>query len=262
MSGAPFGPEGEFVVALEAAAETATWLYDKIPLIKAYRDGPKSLEELQGDVGKPGKGYDVHHIVEQTPARDHEIPDALIDGPDNLVLIPRLKHWEITGWFMTKDRDFDYRPPREYLKGESWEERRRVGIDALIRFQGVEAMRQADLKSMTVDQLVDRFAEIGVAQDQALLYDEIGKFNRLFDQMHLVDIELRARGLAARLALLRLFDNQNMQVRLQAAKWSLGVAPEAARQVIESISESNWFPQAGDAGMTLSNLDLGIFKPD
>jgi hypothetical protein len=62
---------------------------------------------------------------------------------------------------------------------------------------------------------------------------EVGKFNRLFDQMHAVDIELRARGLAARLALLRLFDHPNMQVRLQAAKWSLGVAPDAARQVIE-----------------------------
>ena len=86
---------------MEAAAETALWLYDKIPLIKAYLDGPKSLEELQREVGKPEEGYDVHHIVEQTPARDHkEIPDALIDGPDNLVRVPRLKHWEITGWFM------------------------------------------------------------------------------------------------------------------------------------------------------------------
>jgi hypothetical protein len=75
---------------------------------------------------------------------------------------------------------------------------------------------------MTVDQLVDRFADIGVAQDQALLYDEIGKFNRLFDQMHAVDNELRARGLAARLALLRLFDHPNMQVRLEAANGVLG----------------------------------------
>jgi hypothetical protein len=123
-------------------------------------------------------------------------------------------------------------------------------------------MRQADLKSITVDQLVDRFAEIGIAQDQALLYDEYKRFNRLFNQMNDVDQELRRRGLQARLALLRLFDHPNMQVRLQAAKWSLGVAPEAARQVIESISESNWFPQAGDAGMTLSNLDSGVFKPD
>jgi Domain of unknown function (DUF2019) len=45
-------------------------------------------------------------------------------------------------------------------------------------------------------------------------------------------------------------------------QWSLGVAPKAARQVIESVTESNWFPQAGEAGMTLRNLDSGIFKPE
>ena len=123
-------------------------------------------------------------------------------------------------------------------------------------------MRQATLKSMTTEQLVDRFAEIGIAQDQALLYDEYKRFNRLFNQMNDVDQELRRRGLQARMALLRLFDHPNMQVRLEAAKWSLGIAPEAARQVIESISESNWFPQAGDAGMTLANLASGVFKPD
>ncbi len=115
---------------------------------------------------------------------------------------------------------------------------------------------------MTVDQLVDRFAEIGVAQDQAELLGEIGKFTRLFDKMHLVDIELRARGLTARLALLRLFEHQNMQVRLQAAKWSLGIAPEAARHVIEEIKKAQWFPQALEAGMTLRNLNSGFFKPD
>ncbi|MGB6175502.1 MAG: DUF2019 domain-containing protein [Methylocella sp.] len=93
-------------------------------------------------------------------------------------------------------------------------------------------------------------------------YDELKKFNRLFSEMNDVDQELRRRGLDARLARLRLFDHQNMQVRLKAAKRSLGVAAGAARQVIESISESNWFPQAGEAGMTLSNLDSGIFKPD
>jgi hypothetical protein len=123
-------------------------------------------------------------------------------------------------------------------------------------------MKHAKLEDMTVDQLVDRFAEIGIAQDQALLRDEDKKFKRLFNQMIDVEQELRIRGLQARLALLRLFDHPNMQVRLEAAKGSLGVAPEAARQVIESISESNWFPQAGDAGMTLSKLDSGFFKPD
>ncbi len=42
----------------------------------------------------------------------------------------------------------------------------------------------------------------------------------------------------------------------------LGVAPEAARQVIEEIKKSQWFPQALEAGMTLRNLVSGVFKPD
>ena len=53
----------------------------------------------------PRKGTMFHHIVEQTsPARDDKIRDALIDGPDNLVRIPRLKHWEITGWYMSGNK--------------------------------------------------------------------------------------------------------------------------------------------------------------
>jgi Domain of unknown function (DUF2019) len=43
-------------------------------------------------------------------------------------------------------------------------------------------MKQNNLKAMTVDQLVDRFAEIGVAQDTAELMGEISKFNKLYWQ--------------------------------------------------------------------------------
>jgi hypothetical protein len=31
--------------------------------------------------------------------------------------------------------------------------------------------------------------------------------------------------------------------------------------LLEMIADSNWMPQAGDAGMSLSNLDRGVFKP-
>jgi len=51
-----------------------------------------------------------------------------------------------------------------------------------------------------------------------------------------------------------------MQVRLQAAKRTLGVAPEAARHVIEEIKKSQWFPQAGEAGMTLPKSRFGHFQ--
>ncbi len=39
-------------------------------------------------------------------------------------------------------------------------------------------MRQINLKAMTVDHLVDRSAEIGIAQDTAELMGEISKFNK------------------------------------------------------------------------------------
>ncbi len=129
---AAFGPEAEFVVGLEAAAETALWLYDKYPLIRAYLDDPKSLEELQSDVGTKKKGYDVHHIVEQTAADREGHSGAAIDGPDNLVSIPRLKHWEITGWYMRGNDRYGGLSPRAYLQGKSWNERRQVGLEALI----------------------------------------------------------------------------------------------------------------------------------
>ncbi len=123
-------------------------------------------------------------------------------------------------------------------------------------------MKRVKLEEMTINELAERFAEIGIAQDQAELMGEIGKFNSLYRQMDETEKELRRRGREARLALLRLYDHPNMQVRLNAAKRTLGVAPEAARKVIQEIYDSKWYPQAGDAGMTLSNLDRGVFKPD
>ena len=74
-------------------------------------------------------------------------------------------------------------------------------------------------------------------------------------------MELQNRGVTARLGLLKLFEHPNMQVRLQAARETLAVAPEEARRMIELIAESNRMPQPGDAGMTLWNLDRGVFKP-
>lgn len=122
-------------------------------------------------------------------------------------------------------------------------------------------MKRVNPQIMSVDQLIGRFAEIGVAQDDALLGNEIARYNRLFDQMRAVVDELKGRPGDERRALLTLYDHPNMQVRLKAATNSLAVAPVAARQMLEVIKASNWQPQAGAAGMTLWNLDEGIYKP-
>jgi hypothetical protein len=122
-------------------------------------------------------------------------------------------------------------------------------------------MKKPDLHDMSVDQLVERFTAITLDQDKALLRNEIARFNRLFDQMEAVKQELKGRAGDQRRALLPLYDHPNAQVRLKAVKASLAVAPEAALRMLKAIAESREYPQAGEAGMSLYNLERGIFKP-
>jgi hypothetical protein len=93
------------------------------------------------------------------------------------------------------------------------------------------------------------------------LYDEIGKYNRLYDQMKGVREQLKSRPGDQRRALLPLYQHENWQVRLNAAHATLALEPEAGRQMLETIANSRHFPQAGYAGMSLSSLDRGIYKP-
>lgn len=108
------------------------WLADHAAKdIIAYLDDPKSLEELQAAVDEPKAGYDVHHVVEKTPARRDGISDERIEAPENRVRIPRLKHWEITGWYARPNDEFGGQSPRSHLQGADWSERYRIGIRAL-----------------------------------------------------------------------------------------------------------------------------------
>ena len=122
-------------------------------------------------------------------------------------------------------------------------------------------MKRNSPQEMTIHQLVQRFTEIALEQDQALLRNEHRRFNRLFDDMEIVEEELKAREGDQRSALLPLYHHDNAQVRLKAVKATLAVAPEAARHMLKVIAESRQYPQAGEAGMSLVNLDRGIFKP-
>ncbi len=122
-------------------------------------------------------------------------------------------------------------------------------------------MSYNSLKSMSVSELTQRFTEIALAQDQALLRDEVGKFNQLFDRMVAVEEELKERPEDERRALIGLYNRPDLQVRLNAAKATLAIDPSAARKILEAIEATGWQPQAGDAGMCLWALERGIFSP-
>ncbi|MGD9839607.1 MAG: DUF2019 domain-containing protein [Afipia sp.] len=124
-------------------------------------------------------------------------------------------------------------------------------------------MKKVDLSNVTSDDLVQLFAENTREQDKALLLGQIAKYNRLFARMKEIHDELKSRPGDQRRMLIKLFEFPNMQVRLQAAKLTKEVAPLEARAQLQAIVDSKWFPQAGDAGMSLSIMDGDIkLKPD
>jgi hypothetical protein len=119
-----------------------------------------------------------------------------------------------------------------------------------------------DLAKASPEQLVARFVEIGIAQSVAMAERNTSKYNRLFDKEAAVLRELKARPGDQRRLLFPLYNHENIQVRLNAAKSTYALDPAAAWAAIQAIADSRRFPWAGDAGMTLSNLDMGIARLD
>jgi hypothetical protein len=122
-------------------------------------------------------------------------------------------------------------------------------------------MKQARLQDMTVDQLVERFSDLALEQDKALLGENIKRVNQLYDALKGVEGELKLRDGDQRRALVRLYEHKNPQVRLKAVKATLAVAPEIARPMLQAIADSREYPQAGEAGMSIWFLKEGTYKP-
>jgi len=94
-------------------------------------------------------------------------------------------------------------------------------------------MTGSDLRKVTVPQLVEGFTELALGQFKAELNGEITKYNRLYDELETIELELKNRAGDQRAALVRLFAHANPQVRLDAAQSTLSVAPEVARQTLQ-----------------------------
>lgn len=122
-------------------------------------------------------------------------------------------------------------------------------------------MTSSKLKGLSTSELMLLFEKLCIEQYNALERDEIAAFNKRYDKIQAIADELKSRPGDQRRVLMQLFGHPNMQVRLTAAKDNLAVDYIAARCEIQAIVDSKWFPQAGDAGMTLHHLDTGFYKP-
>jgi len=121
-------------------------------------------------------------------------------------------------------------------------------------------MKARPVAEMTSDELVERFVEISIEQGKAVAFFETARFNRLLPKLSAAARELRGRPGDERHRLLKLYDHPDLQVRLNAARFAYALDPEAAIATFQAIKDTRHYPWAGDAGMSLSALEMGMSK--
>ncbi len=114
----------------------------------------------------------------------------------------------------------------------------------------------------SVQELVERFIAIAVAQQNAIDDYQTTRYNRLYDRMEEVESELKSRDGDQRMVLLPLLESRHLQVRLKAAIALLAVAPVRARKTLQGVRDFAMMPQSIDAIIMLKALDDGFYVPD
>lgn len=118
------------------------------------------------------------------------------------------------------------------------------------------------LGSATLSELLDDYVRMSLRQYDVNMIDDFRAYNATVPRQIALEAELKRREGDQRRALLSLFDHPNMQVRLNTARATRPVAPEAARKMLQEIAASRHLPMSADAGMSIRAWDQGIWKPD
>lgn len=121
--------------------------------------------------------------------------------------------------------------------------------------------QKEDLRALSTSDILGLFEQLCIEQDDAIEGNENARANRLIMRTFALEAEPKSRPGDQRRILMKLFGHPNMQVRLTAARANLAVDYIAARRELQAIVDQQWFPQSGDAGMTLYHLDTGFYRP-
>ncbi len=116
-------------------------------------------------------------------------------------------------------------------------------------------MTQADIEA-----LVAEYASAALAHRNASREGKHKNANRAHERLSAVVRELRARGSEAQSVLLRLLDDERIQVRGWAAAHALDCAPERASRVLEEIASGPSSLEAFSASMVLKQWRNGTLR--
>lgn len=133
------GRQAHIVSAYFGLLDQFDYLKMQTDMIRTANDPAETYEVLRDRAQQlPKAGYQKHHIVNQHDANKDKFGSSRIQGADNLVSVPWLKHIEISRWYQTpnQDKKFGGRSPTDYLRDKSWEEQFEVGLE-ILRQHGV-----------------------------------------------------------------------------------------------------------------------------
>jgi hypothetical protein len=122
-------------------------------------------------------------------------------------------------------------------------------------------MIASKLNMLTDQELLEELETCTRVHGHDVLDGEVRDANRSYWKLKAVRGEFRARGSWLQADLDRLFDHPDMVVRYYIATGLFALDPIRARAIIEEVRDAGPIRLAGDAGMTLSMLDDGTFKP-
>ncbi len=118
------------------------------------------------------------------------------------------------------------------------------------------------IRDISVQQLLDRFVDVCLDQEDALSDEDYDKFNRLYDVRMDIQDELKRRGDKARRSLLRLYDHPNLTVQMFAAAATAGLEREAALAKLREIGARRDFLDSIRANSMATRLEEGAWDPD
>lgn len=119
-------------------------------------------------------------------------------------------------------------------------------------------MKPTKNDNASTPELIVQFVELALAQHAAVETFQTTRYNRLYDRIKLIEVQLRSREGDHRRALIPLLQAPNIQVQFMAAYALLTVVPEQVRRTLEVIRESGRLPQSADASYTLDHFDESI----
>ncbi len=117
-------------------------------------------------------------------------------------------------------------------------------------------MKQPSLAHLSIDELVNLFQQNATEQDRVIFKEQVSKYKKVFAESDAIAAELNRRGPDALRALTRLYDDPNMQVRLQAARLTVTVTPAEAQGVLLNIARFGHVPQSANARAKLRSLGV------